>query len=163
MPPVRLSTDHADGITDVVVDLSTGAPTILYWGRSLGSDVDLDTVAHALERPIVHGTFDVVAPITMVPEHGSGFVGRPGLSGRRGGGRAWAPRFVTTSHEVVGNHLVVDAADEVAGLALRTTITLAETLRVWAELTNTADRRYSLDGLTVTMPLPHHGPALMTF
>ncbi len=160
---VRLSEDHPGGRTDVVVDVSTGAPTIVYWGRALGVDVDLASVAAANERPLVHGTFDVVAPITVVPEHGSGFVGRPGLTGRRGGGRAWAPRFTTTSHAADGNRLVVDAADGAAGLALRTTVELAETLRVWVEVTNTADRRYSLDGLTVTLPIPQHVDELLTF
>ena len=32
------------GRTDLVVDVSTGAPTVVYWGRSLGADVDLATV-----------------------------------------------------------------------------------------------------------------------
>ena len=103
-------------------------PTIVYWGQSLGPDLDPASIGASLDRPIVNGTFDVVAPITVVPEHGSGFVGRPGLTGRRGGGRAWAPRFTTTSHAVVGNRLVVGAADDIAGLALQTTISLAETL-----------------------------------
>jgi len=147
----------------VIVDVSTGAPTVVYWGRSLGPDLDLASIDAALDRPIVHGTFDVVAPITVVPEHGSGFVGRPGLTGRRGGGRAWAPRFSTTSHVVVGNRLVVDAADTVAGLALQTTISLTETLRVAVEVTNTADRRYSLDGLTVTLPIAQQAAELLTF
>src|SRR6056297_3064556 len=108
-------------------------------------------MAAALDRPIVYGTFDSVAPISVVPEHGSGFTGRPGLVGRRGGGRAWAPRFSPTTHTIDGDTLIVDAADDVAGLALTTRITLRETLRVSLTLTNTADRRYSLDALTVTL------------
>ncbi len=160
---VRLSQDHASGPVDVVVDVSTGAPTIVHWGRSLGGDIDLESVGVALDRPVVHGTFDTVAPLSVVPEHGSGFPGRPGLVGRRGGGRAWAPRFATTGHRVDGGTLVVDAVDEVAGLALSTTITLAETLRVAVTVTNTAPRRYSLDGLTVTLPIAEHVDELLTF
>jgi alpha-galactosidase len=160
---VRLSEDHSGGRTDLIVDVSTGAPTIVYWGQSLGVDLDLESVDAAFDRPLVHGTFDVVAPITVVPEDGSGFVGRPGLTGRRGGGRAWAPRFATTSHLVVGNRVVVEATDTVAGLALQTTISLVETLRVSVEIRNTADRRYSLDGLTVTLPIAQHVAELLTF
>ena len=59
--------------------------------------------------------------------------------------------------------LVVEAVDEVAELALTTQITLAETLRVSATVTNTADRRYSLDGLTITLPVPEHIDELITF
>ena len=156
---VRLSQDHVD----VVVDVSTGAPTIVYWGAPLGEAADVSAIATALSRPVVHGTFDTIAPVTVVPEHGSGFTGRPGLSGRRGGGKAWSPRFTTASHAHVGNTLVVDALDEVAGLALTTNLVLDHVLRVTVTVENIADRRYSLDGLVVTMPLPEHASDLLTF
>jgi alpha-galactosidase len=160
---VRLSKDHGAGRVDVIVDVSSGAPTVLYWGQSLGDQLDVDTIVNALDRPLVYGTFDAVAPISVVPEHGSGFVGRPGLSGRRGGGRAWAPRFTTTMHAVVGQTLVVDSVDEVAGLAMSSTITLDDVLRVSVTLTNIADRRYSLDALTVTLPVAQHANEILTF
>lgn len=160
---VRLSQLHASGPVDVVVDVSTGAPTIVYWGQSMGEFADVAAIPSALDRPIVHGTFDDVAPVSIVPEHGSGFTGRPGLVGRRGGGRAWAPRFTTVGHSVEDDTLIVDAVDDVAELALRTTVTLAETLSVSATVTNTANRRYSLDGLTITLPVPEHIDELLTF
>ncbi len=160
---VRLSHAQPAGAVDVVVDVSTGAPTISYWGQSLGDAADFDAIAAALSRPIVHGTFDTVAPVSVVPEHGAGFTGRPGLAGRRGGGRAWAPRFFPVEHRVDANTLVVDAIDEVAELALTTTISLGDTLTVAATVTNTAERRYSLDGLTVTVPIPEHIDELLTF
>ncbi|MFK8025340.1 MAG: alpha-galactosidase [Ilumatobacter sp.] len=160
---VRLSNEHASGPVDVVVDVATGSPTIMYWGQGLGADADLEAIGGALDRPIVLGTFDVVAPVSVVPEHGSGFTGRPGLAGRRGGGRAWSPRFSALRWSVEGDTLVVDAVDEIAELSLSTTITLAEVLRVSSTLTNTADRRYSLDALTNTLPVPQHADELLTF
>jgi alpha-galactosidase len=163
LPYVRLSRSHAAGEVDLVVDTSTGAPTVLYWGRSLGADLDVEAMVAALDRPLVYGTFDTVAPVSVVPEHGSGFTGRPGLTGRRGGGRAWAPRFATESVDVGADSVVVDAVDPVAGLTLTTTIALRETLSISVTLTNTADQRYSLDGLTVTIPLPEHADECLTF
>jgi alpha-galactosidase len=160
---VRLSQHHAAGDVDVVVDTSTGAPTILYWGNTLGVNADVETLAGALDRPIVHGAFDETAPISVVPEHGSGFTGRPGLTGRRGGGRAWSPRFATVGHSLDGQTLRVDAIDEVAELAMTTTIELAAVLRVSVRLTNTSERRYSLDDLTVTLPVVEHANELLTF
>lgn len=152
---------------EVVVDASTGAPTILHWGAPLGegSDMHADMVAmlSALDRPLVHGTFDAVAPVSVVPEHGSGFTGRPGVAGRRGGGRAWSPRFTTVSHSAVEHRLTVDAVDEVAGLALTTSIALGDVLTVSSTIENLGDRRYSLDGLTVTVPLPEFADELLTF
>ncbi len=160
---VRLSQHVASGPVDVIVDVATGAPTIAYWGESLGETADLESISSALTRPIVHGTFDDVAPLSVVPEHGAGFTGRPGLLGRRGGGRGWSPRFSVVAHRCEGNTVVVEGRDDVAELELTTTITLDETLRVSATVKNIADRRYSLDGLTVTLPIAEHVDELLTF
>ncbi len=156
--------------TDVVVDVSTGAPTIVHWGSPLGEDADLDTMLSALSRPIVHGTFDTIAPVSVVPEHGAGFTGRPGLFGRRGGGRAWSPRFTPVSHEFSSDadgsgavRLATHATDDVAQLALDVTIVLDHAVHVRAKLTNTGDRRYSLDALTVTLPIAERAGELLSF
>lgn len=151
--------------TDVVVDVTTGAPTIVHWGAPLGAEADLVTVLPSLSRPIVHGTVDSVAPVSTIPEHGSGFTGRPGLVGRRGGGLAWAPRFSAVSHHLSddGTRLSVEAIDEVAKLGLNVTIALDDVLHVWATVTNAGDRRYSLDGLTVTFPVAEHASELLSF
>ncbi len=156
---VRLSNDS----TDVVVDVSSGAPTIVHWGAPLGDGADLEGLGAALSRPIVHGGRDTIAPVSIVPEHGSGFTGRPGLLGRRGGGRDWSPRFTPLGHELVDGTLTVDAVDATARLSMRTTIALDDVLRVRVTVTNDADRRYSLDGLTATLPLNEHAGELLTF
>lgn len=160
---IRLRRDDVE----VVVETATGAPTIVHWGAPLGDDADLDALTASLAPPLVPGALDVVAPLSVVPEHGAGFPGRPGLDGRRGGGRAWSPRFETLTHTTVpslsGETLVVDALDEVAGLALTTNITLADALRVSVTVENTGDRRYSLDRLTPSLPVPEHAAELLTF
>ena len=156
---VRLEQDNVE----VLVDVSTGAPTIVYWGPPLGPDADPASLGAALDRPIAVGELDVVAPISLVPEHGSGFTGRPGLLGRRGGGRAWSPRFSTLSFSQIEHRLTVDAVDEAAGLALTTSITLDHVLRITATLENIGDRRYSLDQLTLSVPLPEYASDLLAF
>ncbi|HEX6658672.1 MAG TPA: hypothetical protein VF065_11350, partial [Ilumatobacter sp.] len=65
--------------TDVVVDVDAGAPVVVHWGAPLGPDIDatgLASLAWALDRPLVQGSPDIVAPVAVVPEHGSGFPGR---------------------------------------------------------------------------------------
>ena len=146
-----------------MVDVSTGAPTILHWGAPLGDDADLGSIAAALSRPIVHGTIDSIASISVVPEHGSGFPGRPGLQGRRGGGRAWAPRFTYVSHDLIGHTLTVAAIDEVAALELNVTLELRHALHVHATIRNAGQRRYSLDSLTTTLPLGEQAGELLSF
>ncbi|NND76457.1 MAG: alpha-galactosidase [Ilumatobacter sp.] len=152
-----------DGGTEVVIDVATGAPTIVHWGAPLGAGAELSTLMSALSRPVVPGGVDTIAPIPVVPEYGSGFTGRPGLTGRRAQGRAWAPRFVPVDHHLSDGTLTVDSVDETAGLALRVTIVLDDVLRVRATVENTADRRYSLDGLTITLPLAEQAGELLSF
>ena len=146
--------------TGVVVDLSAGVPVINHWGAALADQRD----AARLERPVVGGSADRVAPLSIVPGHGDGFPGRPGLLGHRRGGRAWAPRFAPAGHHHDGSRLVVLARDDVAELALEVTIELVETLVVTATLTNLSPtERYLLDGLAITLPVPQHAAELLTF
>jgi alpha-galactosidase len=148
----------------VVVDLATGAPTIIYWGAPLGPQVDLASIGVALSRPIAHGALDVEAPISVVPEHGSGFPGRPGLAGHRRRGTAWAPRFQPTSHTHVGQTLTVNATDPVAELDLRCVITLDHVLRIQLTLTNASPtERYLVERLDTTLALPAHARELLQF
>jgi alpha-galactosidase len=150
--------------TEVVVDLGGGVPTILHWGDVLGTASELEALGTALERPVVAGAMDDVAPLSVVPQHADGFPGRPGLSGRRPGGRSWAPRFAPAGDRIDGTALVVDTVDERAGLSLRVTLDLGDVLTVSATLTNTdPTTRYVLDGLTLTLPLPQHADELLTF
>ncbi len=154
---------HLHGVgSDVVVDTSTGVPTLVHWGAPLG-DVDLDSLLAAIARPINQGSLDVIAPVSVVPEHGSGWQGRPGLAGHRRGGTAWAPRFTPTSVERTAHGLVVTASDPMAELRLVTRIDVDDALVVQCSLTNTGDTRYLLDQLSVTLPLPIHASDLLTF
>ena len=138
-------------MASVVADVATGVPAILYWGAPLAEDTDLDALAVATARPIAIGTLDVEPLITLVPLHGDGFAGRPGLVGRGSGGRAWAPRFSGGRHrvsaaggvvvrgETFSSRVEVVADDATAGLQLRTVLGFAPggALLARAELTNT--------------------------
>jgi alpha-galactosidase len=159
-PLVRLSGARFD----VVVDVGTATPTVLHWGAPLGEAPHLAELSPALSRPSVAGALAAVAPVSIVPLHADGFVGRPGLVGHRGGGRDWAPRFVSTGHRVVDGHtLTVESVDDVAGLALTTEISVGDVLSVQLTVANTGDRRYSLDALTVSLPLPDAADELLRF
>ena len=147
---------------DVVVDLSHGAPQIVHWGAPL-SEPDGSALEAALERPRVHAAPDTVAPVSVVPEHGSGFPGRPGLLGSRPDGRDWAPRFRPARHALDGGRLTVEALDEVAGLALTTTLSLDHALSVRVEVANLSpDEPYRLDGMSITLPVPARASELLT-
>ena len=149
--------------TEVVVDVRGGVPIVAHWGADLGDGATLDGVLAALDRPSVPGAGDDPAAIAILPEHGSGAAGRPGLRGHRPGGRDWAPRFAPAGHVLDGSALEVRAVDEHAGLGLTTTFRLDHALVVQVELTNHGTTRYLLDGLSVTVPLPDQADELLTF
>ncbi|HSP28038.1 MAG TPA: glycoside hydrolase family 36 N-terminal domain-containing protein, partial [Ilumatobacteraceae bacterium] len=155
---------HLRGATfDLVVDVDTAAPTVVHWGRPLGPGADLDAFDAALARPAVAGALATVAPVSIVPLHADGFVGGPGLAGHRGGGRDWAPRFVPTAQRIDDGVLTVDAVDDVAGLALSTVVSVGDVLGVRVTLTNVGTRRYSLDELTMSLPVPDTSDELLRF
>ncbi|MBI4884480.1 MAG: alpha-galactosidase [Actinobacteria bacterium] len=147
---------------DVLIDESPGVPVIVHWGAPLGG-IDEASVLAALARQTVPGGLAVVAPISVVPEHGSGFPGRPGLSGHRPGGKAWAPRFQPAGVEHAASGITVHAVDAVAALRLTTTITVDDVLSIDCTLSNEGSNRYLLGGLHPTMPLPAHASDLLTF
>jgi alpha-galactosidase len=163
-----LSMIHLRGRTaDVVLDTSSGMPIIVHWGAPLGG-IDLDSLTAALDRPVTQGMLDVVAPISIVPEHGSGFVGSPGLVGHRRRGTAWSPRFgdaqvAQIDHPTGGTAVLVTATDPVARLRHETTFELDHVLTVRSVLTNVGDSRYLLDHLSISLPLPAHAAELLTF
>lgn len=148
--------------TDVVIDESFGAPIIVHWGAPLGA-ADPASVVAALRRTLVPGALDVIAPISVVPEHGSGFQGRPGLSGHRQGGVAWAARFQPHEAVPVPDGVCITAVDPVALLRLTCVITLRDVLTVQTTVTNAGATRYLLDALHPALPLPAHASELLTF
>ena len=146
---------------DVIVDVSTGAPTLLHWGAPLG-DAALDTVAAALRRPVPGGSLDQPPSLSIVPEHGSGHVGRPGLVGHRRRGTAWAPRFMPHSVATGSNQITVVAVDPLAELELTTELSLDDVLLVSCTLAQPLCRSIPAAVARVTLPVPRHASELLT-
>jgi alpha-galactosidase len=127
----------------LVLDVSAGQlPAIIHWGADLGTLEVADVQALILSNVDPGGPNVVDEPVrvAMLPEHWTGWVGRPGLSGSRAG-RAWSPKFTATEVRVDGNtvsaaedqpvvinaelaSVAVEAVDEVAQLQLNITIEL---------------------------------------
>jgi len=158
----------------VMLDLSGGSlPAIVHWGADLGELTAADAAAMALGgvHPIVANIVDEPLRLALLPEHNTGWVGRPGLSGSRAG-RAWSPRFTVTSIEadgapvafgadhspalLVASLLTVTASDPIAGLdlTLELELTASGLLRSRAELANTGDDDYQLNDLVLAYPVP---------
>ncbi len=102
-------------------------------------------------------------PGALLPEHGLGWFGRPGLTGHRLGaddtpaaGRDWSPLFRPAEITGDGRRAVVAAEDVTAGLRVVTEVAAVPggAVRARHTLTNTGSRPYVVDSLEVVFPLP---------
>jgi alpha-galactosidase len=168
---------RAEGVS-VVIDATAGRlPSIVHWGAALPTmDADQALALVAAAVPVIaSNNADVPPRLAVLPEHHTGWTGRPGLAGSRGG-RQWSPAFRVTSVLVdgapvrgyadLGAASVEFGADDIEGqLRLRLVIELLATglLRVRATVTNLAEEEYTVDGLTPTLSLPADAVELLDF
>ncbi|TYL53180.1 alpha-galactosidase [Agromyces mariniharenae] len=149
-----------NGGTSVVLDARHAPlPAIVYWGIDQGElgESELAALGTAALPQRVSGGLDQPAPLTLIPQESSGWLGTPGLAGHRDG-RSFSTKLVTESIEVdeASTRAVIGAADAAAGLAA--TITLEVTpsglLRQRIALENRAAEPYSLAALAPVFPVP---------
>ena len=89
----------------LVVDARFGRlPSIVHWGAQLGELGDEELIGLSDAGVPVVGSNNVDTPprVALLPEHHTGWTGRPGLSGSAAG-RGWSPRFITTAIELDGS------------------------------------------------------------
>ena len=147
-------------------------PFIAYWGAPI---VDVDdeaaideAVSELMPRGALPGGLDQECAIGLVPMHGDGWMGRPGLLGHRRGGTAWAPRFKDAHVSPLGGGgagCMITVRDDVAELELVLRIELCTSGALGLQVTvrNLGRDRYSLDALTITFPMPRRATHLGTF
>lgn len=152
---------------EVAVVLGPGPVAIAHWGAPLGDGAAHDALLALTDVGSQPGVPLHPGPLPLVPEHGSGYDGRPGLVGCRSDGRDFAPRFTVTDatrhDDAAAARLTVTAVDAHAGLELRTELTLDDTLRVVCILTNTGEDAFRLNELLVSLPVPDHADELISF
>ena len=103
--------------------------------------------------------------VSLLPEHSTGWVGRPGLRGSRGG-PGWSTRFVVTSVSFDGvpvdgfldagpGLVTVEAEEAGAQLGLRIDVEMLPSglIRARAAVTNYGTA-YAVDDLVVALPVP---------
>ena len=147
---------RAAGVS-LVLDARRGLPAVLHWGHDLGdaTPADLEALALAAVPSTVPNDLDEAEPFgALLPEHSSGWNGRPGLAGSRTG-RDWSPRFLRTGWETTEHGVTATGVDETAGLTVRLEVELLASGLVRQRATVTADTAgYTVDGLALTLPVP---------
>jgi len=138
----------------LVVDTTTGVPELLWFGLPLSGD--LDALGVLGERSIPNASLDAEGPATLLPAESVGWLGQPGVEGRRVDGSAWSPRWSPVSAETTESRIITVGHDERAELTVETTITLepsgVSTFRVL--LRNDGSSEYVLDRMAITLPMP---------
>ena len=167
----------AGGVTVLVETTGSRLPAVTYWGPELpGLDADLAAAMITTAVPMT-GSNDVEPRprLSVLPEHATGWPGRPGLTGSHAGA-GWSPSFAVGSVTLDGREvsgftatgagtLVVLATDDAGRLELRVTLELGTTglLRVRAQVRNLAAEPYGLEGLAVALPVPVDATELLDF
>jgi len=153
---------RAAGVS-LVLEVRGGLPAVVHWGHDLGDlgPDDLAALAAVGVPSTVPNDLDEAAPFcALLPEHSSGWNGRPGLRGSRSG-RGWSPQFALTGFQATadpagGGRIVATGVDEVAGLTLVIELELLPSglARQRASVTATTEGAYQVDGLALTLPVP---------
>jgi alpha-galactosidase len=162
----------------VLVDLSAGRlPAIQHWGADLGrlTEEQARAISSAQQPVVGWNQVDVPIRLAVLPEHHTGWVGRPGLSGSRAG-RSWSTKFnvrhASLDGSALGSYatagpavLTVVATDDEARLELTVTMQLLASglLRCRAAVTNTAVEAFQIDDLVLAYPLPAQATELLDF
>ena len=97
---------YGDSASDVLVTLTAAGvslvlhtadgrlPVVVHWGAALPTmDADQAMALADAAVPVIGSNNPDIAPhVSVLPEHHTGWTGRPGLTGSRAG-RAWSPAF----------------------------------------------------------------------
>ncbi len=139
-------------------------PRVVHWGADLG-DLDEDgalAVVSASAPAVSHSGYDAPTVVELLPQPAHGHAGRGALAGSRDG-TGWSPLFGPAEVHLDGDHLTVTAADDDAGLSLRTELRLEPqgVLMLRHQLTNTGAGDYDLAALPVQLPLPARATELL--
>jgi alpha-galactosidase len=142
-----------NGGTALLVDLRDGDAVVVHWGGPLGDPVP---DAARLLPAVANSTFDTPIRPSLVPQAARGWRGAPGLRGARDDGSAYSPLLRVTEAEATRARLALVLEDAEAGVRVRVALALDEhgILHADAELENTGDAAYRLEGLELALPLP---------
>ncbi|SCF27221.1 alpha-galactosidase [Micromonospora mirobrigensis] len=146
------------GGVSVVVDLTDGRlPRILHWGADLGAldHEQLADLRSATLPTIGDSAVTYPQPVPVIPQLAEGWLGRPGVTGNRGG-RAFAPWFRDAANTTTDDRVesVATDPDSALRIALRLDLSAEGVLSLSAELRNDGTEPYALDGVELALPLP---------
>jgi alpha-galactosidase len=164
---MNIATMSAAGVTVLVDATGPGLPVVAYWGPDLPGLGEEQAVAllRASEPVAGTNTIDVPPRVALLPEHHTGWTGRPGLSGSFEDGSGWSPSFTLTGFRAADGRVEAEAVDDTGRLELGLEIHLLPTgvLRARATLENRGSGPYGIDDFVLSFPLPAEATEILDF
>ncbi|WP_327277494.1 alpha-galactosidase [Streptomyces sp. NBC_01224] len=168
--PVSLSgLGGTETTTMVLLPRADGLPDIGWVGSSLAAtDVRSLTFPASVETT-AWNSWLIGSPVSVLPEHARGYLGRPALLGHRvgpeGPGSDWSTAFGPASVRCEDGSLVVRTTDGAAGLELcfEAEAVPGGGLRLRHLLTNVGAGPYVVDALDVVVPVPTGAGEILDF
>jgi alpha-galactosidase len=141
----------------LIFDVSDETLSILHWGADLGTQAQLTDLASAMREPAAHAELDAPLSPGVWRENSRGHLGRPALIGHRSG-RDFSARLVLKEFQHSETSLSASFEDGTAGLAAKLNYELLAggVLKVTASITNLASEAFTLEDLSIWLPLPDH-------
>lgn len=152
----------------LVLDCSSQAPAIMYWGAKLSKNTSPKMLALLNTRQEKQGCVAKEAPITLSPEFGAGFLGNAGIQAHSQG-RRWAILLQLTNaiHDESNNRLIFESRCTISQVAVKHTLTLdhdSDLLTATTELTNAGTEPLSVEQCNApSIPIPQHFDQILGF
>ncbi|MDR1427188.1 MAG: hypothetical protein LBJ08_05455, partial [Bifidobacteriaceae bacterium] len=163
---------RADGVSLVLDATPPAIPRVIHWGADLGEVSEAQLLGlWAATRclPGANALEDEPLALGVLPENGRSWVGTPGLAGHREG-RDFSPLFTASGVRATvladgTQRLTCTAADADAEIGLEATVELLVTglVRLCATVTNEGVTPYTVDGLTLALPIPLRASEIVDF
>ncbi|MFB7884375.1 alpha-galactosidase [Microbacterium sp. NPDC056057] len=160
---------ESEGVGVLVDARGPGLPHVLHWGASVGgiTDADADALAKALSRQTAPETLDAAWQVSLSPQEGDGWTGRPGMQLRRDGVVHHA-RWDVTGLEADDRSFTVGARDAASALRLSITVGIEAGGVVWVQQALAHEGApdaapVDVDWLEATLPVPSTTDTLLTF
>ncbi|NQD90910.1 hypothetical protein HP499_24295, partial [Paenarthrobacter sp. CM16] len=114
-----------DGVSVLLRHLTAGLPSVLHWGADLGplSTDDLNAMVLAGGRQTAPGTLDAAWQLSVLPQEGDGWAGRPGLAVTREG-RPVFPRWTVKEVTADEHEAFITGSDANNGLEIHSSFAL---------------------------------------
>ncbi|MDM7856399.1 alpha-galactosidase [Cellulomonas alba] len=165
-PGVRHLVLSRDGCSVVLSVPVTGLPAVLHWGADLGAlgAEALDALECATSRQTAPGTLDTAWRLSLLPQEGDGWSGRPGLLLARDG-RPVFPRWRVSDVDHSQDDACVRITATSDGLVLRSRLAVGAggLVEVAHEVTNTGGGLVEVVHVEATLPVPKTADRLTSF